>query len=923
MKKYLIKGALALFSGGLLFSCAEKESEYIPVTQQKVKAFEDVFKEVFGDNIDPYQDWGFNGGKTNIDPTNDSVFVEVEDADGDLAFTQTRAFGGNAFSIAFPNRTRAAYPNANQWAEQGYTVPPELTEGQKLRVQYYFQTVKIINPNTPDNGTINFFMQQVYDGGTDPMTKYNTGNNPSTGQPYSKEVYLAANNETYIESGKHMDHLTAGPDHTHINNFNNATYGTNGEPNHDVLNSVGVTYYTAESSPRADGKEYHSDQIMLMLSTNTKYFGYANSDASYVRDDRWTLVSWQVIEEYCNNSANGYETWRATNHSNIPDKSLNDGWGRSFIGFDFDMIPDDYVFSGTKTWSADNKKITSIQYSYFSIWLGDNTLVWNGTAYVEASTLGQVVDEGNGKRFYPYMPGTTKKVKMLSAQSNEYCGTKQTPDWGDDKWEIDYRYKDDQGVEQYGGKRTRVDYMLQALRDGYLPDESSNKKWYLLGNCADHYYSDWIVSFLPATQGYDQYDEYEEERWHVAREGRIFCEDLGRATREDLDFNDVVFDVKIWERNYSYRKVKTRYSDKAKTQRIGEPVEVDSRTEQDHYGQIILLAAGGTIPVSIKVGNDYEFRVHDQFNPTAATETMVNTRDNSSSAYGSFTTRKAVQLGSSDHSVTKRSFKKVNNKETEGDEAYELYYIPGVNNVSDVSIWSAFGGQYGKTVDELSSKIGAVPQKFQVPVGTPWTSERKNISLAYPGFKDWIQDKTKEPWANPKTDYTYSEYDPYSDSGIKMPYAMRVKRSYSLEGEQILYESNVEFGTTGTDSIWTLFEIPEFDLSSIGEFKAGDRIRFYAKDMPVPDTGQSFTSDNKKAWITVVIGSIKPYFIDQDFPNYDIEDGQVVYKSSGCLEVVLDEYAAQLLNAEFKSGNKKMQIQGRNFTLTKICVVSK
>ena len=132
----------------------------------------------------------------------------------------------------------------------------------------------------------------------------------------------------------------------------------------------------------------------------------------------------------------------------------------------------------------------------------------------------------------------------------------------------------------------------------------------------------------------------------------------------------------------------------------------------------------------------------------------------------------------------------------------------------------------------------------------------------------------------------------------------------------------MEFGT-GTDINWTLFEIPEFDLSSIGEFKAGDRIRFYAEKMPVPDTGQSFTSDDKKAWITVVIGSIKPYFIDQDFPNYDIEDGQVVYKSSGCLEVVLDEYAAQLLNAEFKSGNKKMQIQGRNFTLTKICVVSK
>ena len=59
MKKYLVKGALALFGGAFLFSCAEKESEYVPLAQQKVKAFEDVFKEIYGD-IDPYQDWGFN-----------------------------------------------------------------------------------------------------------------------------------------------------------------------------------------------------------------------------------------------------------------------------------------------------------------------------------------------------------------------------------------------------------------------------------------------------------------------------------------------------------------------------------------------------------------------------------------------------------------------------------------------------------------------------------------------------------------------------------------------------------------------------------------------------------------------------------------------------------------------------------------------
>ena len=109
--------------------------------------------------------------------------------------------------------TRSAYPNGNQWAAQGYSVPDPLSEGQKLRVQYYFQMVQ--NPGgTPNNGQIDFFMQQVYDGGTDPMN----GKSP--------EKYLAANGTSYIESGEHMDHLTAGSDNEHVYNFNNGNCGT-------------------------------------------------------------------------------------------------------------------------------------------------------------------------------------------------------------------------------------------------------------------------------------------------------------------------------------------------------------------------------------------------------------------------------------------------------------------------------------------------------------------------------------------------------------------------------------------------------------------------------------------------------------------------------------------------------------------------
>ena len=69
----------------------------------------------------------------------------------------------------------------------------------------------------------------------------------------------------------------------------------------------------------------------------------------------------------------------------------------------------------------------------------------------------------------------------------------------------------------------------------------------------DYIYNDWIVKIIPG-QGYPK----------VKEQGRIFCEDLGSIG--DFDFNDVVFDAKIYEAG-----------------------NID----------ITVLAAGGTLPISV------------------------------------------------------------------------------------------------------------------------------------------------------------------------------------------------------------------------------------------------------------------------------------------------------------------------------------
>lgn len=449
--------------------------------------YKKAFKAYIGGEVSPTQTWGF----------------------GTPEAARTRATGEFADH-------EGAYPDANMWTSKGFLAPDPLTPSQKLRAQYYFQMNKIVNPNRPNYGRIDFFMQQVYDGGDDPMTNYNDGNNPLTGQPYSKEVYLAANGSTYIQSGEHMDHLTAsnGEDRQHIYNFNNGNCSTNDN------------VADRDQTDVNDTDKQHSDKIQLMLNTKTNCFGYANSDASYVRDDRWTLVSAATIDTFCDNDP-GFADWLA---SRLPtgenDVKCVDDFNRSYIGFDFDMLPDDEVFACQRV-----------------------------APYTKENNY-----RGEIASYYWYKPeiyGET--VHYVSANSNEYCGESRT---------IDPEPTQDEANE--------------LIEEGWLPAiNTANKTWIKVGGCADGYYSDWIVTFMPASSG----SEPDPDAWFV----RVMAEDLSADEASDFDFNDVVIDV-------YYTQGKTNAT-------------------------IVLQAAGGTLPLRI-AGND-NWEVHKLFDVPVTT--MVNT----------------------------------------------------------------------------------------------------------------------------------------------------------------------------------------------------------------------------------------------------------------------------------------------------------
>jgi hypothetical protein len=491
MKKYLMGGIAAVAICAAFTSCsknnelfdqnAAEQAKQQTSEQKIISDYQTAFENAFGKPASN-QDWGLGQY-------------------GSINKAGTRATGEFANHVG-------AYPDANMWTSKGFLAPDPLTQSQKLRAQYYFQMNRIVNPNRPNYGTKDFFVQQVYDGGTDPMAGK------------SAEVYDAADGSTKINSGEHMDHLTAGPDHLHIYNFNNGTCSTNGNVANRDQTDVNNT------------NQQHSDEIQLMLNTPTSCFGYANSDASCVRDDRWTLVSAATIDAFCDGDAN-FKTWLAERlNSGEVDKKCDDEFHRDFIGFDFDMIPDESIFSGTE------------------VWVDKENPSWPG----EKEYKGKTYSEWDYYRYDLY----GAKYHFVSANRNQYCGESQT---------IDPEPSDDDA--------------LTLLQNGWLPASgSANKTWVKVGGCNDGYFSDWIVTFMPATSG----DE-------ITYQGRIMGEDLTAMSDNDFDFNDVVFD---WA------------------------ISADGKT-----AYIKLLAAGGTLPLKIGTAVGEGQEVHALFG--VSTSTMVNT----------------------------------------------------------------------------------------------------------------------------------------------------------------------------------------------------------------------------------------------------------------------------------------------------------
>ena len=363
MKKYLMTGIAALAMGGMFTSCSHDMSLYNGnQSEQVLTNYEQAFVNAYGEPA-ANQTWGF----------------------GETTVAGTRGMTRSNPGVDYPATSTGINANANEWADPdkefgGWVVPDPLTDEQKNVVKAYFQA----NPNLTfqDPEWRHFFVQQVYKGKTDPGTN-------------STEEVTAADNTKYTSDN--MNLLTVGEVEQHINNFNSGNCSVNG----NVLDNGG----NVNSGP------YHSDQIMLMVNIDdTQCFGYHNTGMSLQRNDKAALVGWETIRTWANsNGLNG--------------DCLNDGWNRSFLGFDFELfsLADSYVKNNGETVYA---KMTDGQNGGLQyVWDGSNvvskgvagiadldltsqfTKVWNegesiennsdGTITYHAAQWGGLVDEIN------------------------------------------------------------------------------------------------------------------------------------------------------------------------------------------------------------------------------------------------------------------------------------------------------------------------------------------------------------------------------------------------------------------------------------------------------------------------------------------------------------------------------------------------
>ena len=238
MKKYLIKGLLALVVGGFTASCADKDGDYVPVGQQKATAYADAYKELIGGEVAPNHDWGFK--KTSL----------LEDFSQTRAMSRAMTRGDSDCGTCWKYDQQYDTPS---FPKTGHPAP--ITDSERAFVKNWFET----NPGLSEVGLDiqNFYLQHVWG-------QANKNYNIITEETGATDVNQGTMD--YCEVGD-------GTKFTHVLDFNANSGGT-----------WGIVYMRTSSALSfgfnatwGDNRDYHNFKLAHIVGTaedGTKIDGY-------------------------------------------------------------------------------------------------------------------------------------------------------------------------------------------------------------------------------------------------------------------------------------------------------------------------------------------------------------------------------------------------------------------------------------------------------------------------------------------------------------------------------------------------------------------------------------------------------------------------------------------------------------------------
>ena len=329
---------------------------------------------------------------------------------------------------------------------------------------------------------------------------------------------------------------------------------------------------------------------------------------------------------------------------------------------------------------------------------------------------------------------------------------------------------------------------------------------------ADGYFSDWIVRITEGVKSSSHSGDPDNPDSHVTTgkkvriirhtaldKGRVFCEDLFNATREDLDFNDVVFDAILW------------FNQELVLDKNGEIVEYGS---SNYDAEIVLIATGATLPLQVA-----DKEVHNVF----------NTKRDLGVAIGEDKLMVNTVIGSTFNGIFRNSITPVKLTWGEGVNRFDVTNLVNKTkdytlNVIPVVVQYQREKQTTATVlgkgDIVNNKMSA-PHKICVDIDTPWPGERRNISTAFTKFKDWVNNQSENADAFRNTAYRVQD-NLYNENWTSQLTNIAKGNSYDEEIEVINeVEGTLIWEATGTQSQ------AEIGSGMFTNAQAGNKIRIY------------------------------------------------------------------------------------------------